>query len=76
MLGARARGTRIPDDYIIPILNNVYHNYWVDYASLGVREAKYVLTNHPERLLEIAGVCIDKIPYEVLPLLLTTAVND
>ncbi len=77
LIGARARGGKISDDLIISVLEYCSSDIpWKEFARLGTRETMWVLSNHPERLLAIASVALEKAPDITISLLLEKAEGD
>ncbi len=83
LVGAKARGAKIPLDLFIEILQNVDINnlwgssqLWKEFAYLGTDETNWVLMNHPEHLLHVAQPALFRSPDVVIPLLLKQAVSD
>ena len=77
LIGAKARGARIPPDKLLMILEKARsENAWVGYAWLGKDEANTVIELHPELLIRIARAALHKTPERVIPLLLKGAVGD
>ena len=76
LLRARARGARVPDELILPSLEQGRSDLWLDFAQLGKKETEKVLREHPERVVEIAVAALHYAPESALPLLLKAGVDD
>jgi hypothetical protein len=75
LIGAISRGAEIPN--ITDLLEELGSaRSWRDYASLGEREAKFVVRHHPKLLHTIGEMTLRLAPAETLPLLLAAAVGD
>ncbi|HAB54532.1 MAG TPA: hypothetical protein DCE80_20525 [Ignavibacteriales bacterium] len=77
LIGAKARGARIPSDKLLMILEKARsEDAWVGYTWLGKDEANTVIELHPELLIRIARAALHKTPERVIPLLLKGAVGN
>ena len=57
LIGARSRGAHIPDLEALLEQHQSTH-LWSEYSGLGSREARYVLTQHPELAVDIASTAL------------------
>ena len=69
LIGARARGATVPD-LETHLEQAGSDRLWENYASVGPREARYVLANHPERVRAVAEPALRNAPESAIPLLL------
>lgn len=75
--GARARGGCVPIDLIMRLVElGNSSDALQELAWLGPDEAQAALSEHPERLINLARPCLEHIPYDIIPKLLDTAVGD
>lgn len=77
LIAARARGAKVPDDLLIPLLEVVGTVLgWEAYASLGRHESEWVLSRYPSLATAIAYPALRHAPETEIPLLLQAAVGD
>jgi hypothetical protein len=67
-----------PEPALLPSLIERSRNpsLWAHYATLGPREAAYVLVTHPEFAVSVARPALLHVPQEIIPLLLDATVGD
>lgn len=75
LIGARSRGAHIPDLEALLEQHQSTH-LWSEYSGLGSREARYVLTQHPELAVDIASTALELVSDEVIPHLMDRAIGD
>ncbi len=69
LIGARSRGASVPD--LQGRLERAGSDrLWLEYASLGEAEARYVADRSPGRILEVSGQVLEHAPEAAIPLLL------
>jgi hypothetical protein len=77
LIGAAAYGARVPSDLLTSLLEHAESaDAWTEYAALGVAEATWVLTNHPEFTIAAADAALARAPKAAIPRLLLLAVGD
>lgn len=78
LLGAINRGAVIPE--ITSLLESIKSPIlWKQYASLGQKEADFVLVEHPEEITSFASVgeeTLEHVPEKTLPVLFEAAIGD
>lgn len=75
LLGAYSRGAYIPELLGFVTKANSAH-VWGAYASLGIKEARYVVETHADIALKIPKELLAACAEDVLPLLLNAAIGD
>lgn len=77
LIAARARGARVSDALLIPMLESRGSSRaWEAYTGLGARETRLVLSEHPEFATAVAHPALYHVPEAEIPLLLHAAVDD
>ena len=77
MIGARARGAKVPDDLLIKMINQTDSaKVWEPFSYLGPNECNWVLENHPGRLPIVAEAALNLVSQKAIPLLLNQAIAD
>ncbi len=77
LIGARARGGRVPDSLLhrlLPICQS--SATWGMFVRLGQGETEWVLRERPDLLTSIGGAALEEWPSGVLPMLLNAAIGD
>lgn len=69
LIGARSRGASAPELEDL-LERSESSRLWSEYASLGPREARYVIERRLARLPDVAGEVLEHAPETVIPLLL------
>jgi hypothetical protein len=74
LVGVHGRGGNVPWDTLTGLVAESFLDLtWQFFASLGPRECRWVLQNHPERVQSLAAQLLEHTPDEVLPILLDRA---
>lgn len=77
LIGARARGAKVPDDLLIKMINQTDSaKVWEPFSYLGPNECNWVLENHPDRLPIVAEAALNLVSQKAIPLLLNQAIAD
>jgi len=77
LIGAHARGASISPGFLRSMIENVdLQKTWQMYASVGRKEAQWVLAQHPEKAEVVSKQALAHAPGEVLPLLFEARKED
>jgi hypothetical protein len=77
LLGAKSRGAKISQEFMIANLEKVNSwDLWEGFAFSGTEESKWVLDNHPEQVVNVAKAVLFRIPDVAIPMLLSHAEGD
>lgn len=77
LIGARARGGSVPQDFLISLLEQAQsYEAWKEYAWLGQDEVSWILKHHPEKIITIARPALHHDPEIAIPMLLKAAIGD
>lgn len=72
LIGAKGRGGAVPDELLKPRVESSYSpDVWRMFASLGHREAAWVIKSHPEQLAAIGRVALIHAPDVAIPEILS-----
>jgi len=77
LIGSISRGAIIPKNIIESFVERCQtSDVWKAYCSLGTSECNWVLENHSNEFISIAGAALRVDPKKVIPMLLNEAIGD
>lgn len=77
LIDSSRRGAIISTDYLHRLVEEANDpEVWREYAALGDRQTRWILSNHPDQVINVAGAALYHVPQVSLPMLFSQAINN